>query len=82
MQWIIMWRMSRPGPDPDVTDAELVSAIGSREQPFATAADVAEIVGLSRWRASQRLDRLAQNDSNVESGSVGQKTTIYWLDSH
>jgi prophage antirepressor-like protein len=72
--------MSRPGPDPKVADSELVAAIESREQPYATAGDVAEIVGLSRWRASQRLQRLADEDG-IESGTVGKVVQIYWLES-
>jgi len=75
-----MWDMSKPGPDPDVTDGELLTAIENREQPFATAKDVAEMVGLSRWRCSQRLERLAE-DGCLECGVVGEKTTIYWLES-
>ena len=75
-----MWYMSRPGPDPDVTDGEIITAIENRDEPYATAGDVAEIVGLSRWRTSERLKRLA-DAGEVESGTVGEKTTIYWLDS-
>jgi DNA-binding Lrp family transcriptional regulator len=75
-----MWDMSRPGPQPDVKDGELVTAIESREQPFATAGDVAEIVGLSRWRTSQRLKRLA-DEGDIKHGKVGERTTIYWLES-
>jgi predicted transcriptional regulator len=62
-----------------VTDAKIKGAIKQRDQPFATASDVAELVDLSRWRASQRLKRLA-NEGEIESGAVGDKTTIYWLD--
>lgn len=75
-----MWDMSRPGPKPDVPDGEIVTAIDRRDQPFATAKDVAEIVGLSRWRTSQRLERLA-DEGAVERGKVGERTTIYWLES-
>ena len=59
--------MSKPGPDPEVTDAELVTAIESRDEPYATAKDVADITGLSRWRTSQRLSRLADK-GQIESG--------------
>ena len=75
-----MCNMSRPGPDPEVTDSEILNAIRSREQPYATAGDVADIVSLSRWRTSERLQRLA-DAGTVESGAVGERATIYWLDS-
>lgn len=75
-----MWDMSKPGPDPKVTDGELINAIKQLDQPYATAKDVSDITDLSRWRASQRLDRLA-NDNHIQSGVVGENTTVYWLKS-
>jgi predicted ArsR family transcriptional regulator len=75
-----MWDMSRPGPDPDVNDEELVWVLGHREQPYATAGDVSEDVPLSETRTKQRLDRLA-DEGDIESGAVGERQTIYWLES-
>ena len=74
-----MWDMSRPGPDPDVADEELVTALAYRDLPYATAGDVSEHVALSETRTKQRLDRLV-DEGRICSGPVGERTTIYWLD--
>lgn len=74
-----MWDMSKPGPDVTVSDAELRAAIERREVPFATAGDVAEDVGLSRYQTSRRLDALA-DAGEIERGVVGKRVKIYWLE--
>lgn len=69
--------MARPGPAPQVPDHELLDVISRRDVPFATAGDVAEEVDLSRVRAAERLNRLA-NEEKIERGVVGERVVIYW----
>ena len=76
---IVMWDMSTPGPDVTVSDAELRAAIARRDVPFATAGDVADDVGLSRYQTSKRLDVLADADE-IKRGVVGKRVKIYWLE--
>ncbi|WP_436934980.1 winged helix-turn-helix transcriptional regulator [Halovenus marina] len=69
--------MAVRGPDPTVSDSEIISAIESTDCPFATAKDVAEIVGLSRERARQRLNRLSEQGAIEREKTSG--VVIYWL---
>lgn len=71
--------MSKPGPDPKVTNKELIEALEQHSKPVATANDVAETVGLSRTRASERLQRLASS-GKVNSGRLGERVRVYWVD--
>jgi len=71
--------MAMRGPDPEVTDDELLQAIAGTDYPFATISDVAHSVDLSRERVRQRLKELeAEGVVNcVKTGGV----MIYWLSS-
>lgn len=68
----------RPGPDPDVSDAEIVESIVAGAVPVATVADIAEMGNISTTAARQRLERL------VESGALCRKdtgaTNVYYPD--
>lgn len=72
--------MATRGPDPTVTDEELIQAIREHEDPFATAGDVADTVGLSGERVRIRLNRLA-DAGEVDRSKVGGRAVIYWLPS-
>lgn len=71
--------MTMRGPDPKVTDEELIRAIENTDYPFATITDVTERVELSRERVRQRLEVLEKNSGvgRVKTGGV----VIYWLSS-
>lgn len=70
--------MSTRGPKPKVSDAELCKAIKERNIPFATAGDIADVVDLSRFQTSKRLDKLAES-GQINRGVVGERVKIYWL---
>ena len=75
-----MWyRMSVRGPDPTVSDAELIAAVKTTEYPFATIKDVSDAVGLSRERVRQRLNKLSGTGSINRTKTSG--VIIYWLPS-
>jgi prophage antirepressor-like protein len=71
--------MATRGPDPKVSDTQLLTAITETEYPFAVAKDVADCVGLSRERARQRLNRLSKQDE-IERAKVSG-VVIYWVES-
>lgn len=71
--------MTTRGPDPKVSDAQLVSAIHETDHPFAVAKDVAKQVDLSRERVRQRLNRL--NDENRIQRAKVSGAVIYWDES-
>jgi predicted ArsR family transcriptional regulator len=75
---MIHTQMATRGPAPSVTDDELIAAIRSRSEPFATAGDVAEIVSLSSERTRQRLNSLAEAD-RIGRAKVGGSAVVYWL---
>lgn len=69
--------MPTTGPDPEVPDERLITAIAATDVPVASAHDVAELVDLSRQRCSERLQRLADKE-HIQTGTTG-KTRVYWL---
>lgn len=71
--------MATRGPDPTVTDNQLTDAIRETGYPGGTASDVAEIVGLSRQRARQRLERLCENDE-LYRAKLNSGVVLYWCD--
>ena len=71
--------MATRGPDPTVTDAELIDSIERQPRPFATAKSVAIDVSLSRERARQRLNRLS-NEGELQREKVAGGIVIYWID--
>lgn len=70
--------MSTPGPDPEVTDQEILAVMRQRSEPFVTAPDVAQAVGLSRQRARLRLERL-KDEGKIERAKVGGNAVVYWI---
>ena len=71
--------MSTKGPEPTVSDSELIEAISRTSRPFATAGEIAEVVGLSNWRVRQRLERLDEQNE-INRSRIGGGPFIYWLD--
>ena len=71
--------MSTKGPEPTVSDTELIKAINRTNRPFATAGEVAELVDLSNWRVRQRLERLDEQNK-INRSRIGGGPFIYWLD--
>ena len=63
--------MSKPGPDKQVSDAEIIEIIQGTEEPFTTAKEISSAVGLSPEQVRVRLKRLEKRDL-VKSKKVGQ----------
>jgi len=53
----------KPGPDPSMTDAEIVEHIVASSVPVASATDIAEVADVSRPAARERLERLVERDA-------------------
>lgn len=68
----------KPGPDPTMTDAEIVEHIVASDVPVATAGDIATVADVSRAAARERLEQL------VERGALRRKdagaAVVYYPD--
>lgn len=67
-----------PGPEPDVTDAQILFLMKKRASPVATASYIADETGMTPQNANYRLNGL-ENDGAVESMTVGAAAKVYWL---
>lgn len=72
--------MATRGPDPDVTDQELIAAvrqaIGNVPGPVASTAEIADIAGMSGQRIRERTQKI----TTIESKSIGDGgPRVYWL---
>ncbi|WP_431357803.1 FaeA/PapI family transcriptional regulator [Haloarcula marina] len=70
--------MSTRGPDPKVTDEEIIETVRSADPPFVTTGDIAEAVCLSTERARQRLNKLNEQGT-IDRMKVGSSAVVYWL---
>lgn len=74
--------MSKPGPQREVTDMDLIKLLPEREDnpPAAGAGDIANQVSISETRVRKLLNDLA-DEGRIQRGRInGQKNVIYWLD--
>lgn len=69
--------MPRPGPAKQVTDDELVEAIKTINDRFATPVEIADLVGLSPEHCRKRLKKLRE-DGVLDSKAAGN-ATAYWI---
>jgi len=69
--------MSPPGPDPSVSDKEILSAIRDAYPPAISSSDIADAVDLSQQATSRHLKRLREN-GYVADDKVGP-ARIWWL---
>lgn len=68
----------KPGPDPEVTDDEIIRAIRETPYPAAGTNDVAERVGLTESRTRKRLKRLA-DEGRIGRRKIGANAAIHWI---
>jgi predicted transcriptional regulator len=68
----------KPGPEPDISDAEIVEYIITSEVPVSTVSEVAETGGISTTAARKRLERLVEKNAlqRKETGA----TVVYYPD--
>jgi|APHM01.1.fsa_nt_gi hypothetical protein len=69
--------MTKPGPDPDATDIDLLRAIRNHYAPAVGTADIADEIGVSRQTADRRLRQLVEKN-DIATDKVGQ-SRIWWL---
>jgi DNA-binding transcriptional ArsR family regulator len=68
---------NRPGPDPSVSDEELLRSMHMAYKPALGTTEIAEMVGISQQAASKRLNRL-EEERLVESDKIGN-ARAWWL---
>ena len=68
--------MTRPGPDPSVSDAEFIQAIIEDRKPVRSTQEIADSVGLSRQATTKHLKRLHEN-GKLFKDKAGP-TTVWW----
>ena len=69
--------MGKPGPDPKVTDKDILRAICLNYAPVMTPKQLAERFDVSNTAISNKLDRIEES-GRVESERVG-RARVYWL---
>lgn len=70
--------MSTRGPQPQVTEKNLLKEIRTHENPFVTSSEMAEALGVRRQTAYKHLERMSDN-GRLEKEKVGGSAVIYWL---
>lgn len=70
--------MSSRGPEPMVTESKLRKHIQQHENPFITATDMAESMGVARQTAYKHLQRMYEN-GKLEKEKIGGSAVIWWL---
>jgi len=68
----------RPGPDPSVSDDEILELFRTSAEPVLTATEIAEQVDLSRRNILNRLKDL-ESEGEIRSKKVGGRSTVWWL---
>jgi len=61
------------------TQDELREYIRRHEEPFVTASDIAEKLGVARQTAHKHLQRMHE-DGELEKNKIGGSAVIWWLD--
>jgi Fe2+ or Zn2+ uptake regulation protein len=69
---------TKPGPDPSVTDDELLQIFRDHPDPVLSTREVTEQVPLKRRAVYNRLSAL-QESGKLRGKKVGGRSTIYWL---
>ena len=70
--------MATPGPEPMVTEDEIVELVRTADDPFTTASEVAERVGMARQTAHKHLQELYE-EGEIQKKKVGQ-SAIWWVE--
>lgn len=71
--------MAARGQDPMATADEYLEAIRSTPDPFATASEVAEQIGVARQTAHKHLQRLAESEQ-IKRKKIGSSAVIWWIE--
>jgi len=68
---------NRRGPDPTVSDEELLRSMHMAYKPALGTTEIADMVGISQQAASKRLSRL-EEERLIESDKIGN-ARAWWL---
>ncbi|MDB2269518.1 HTH domain-containing protein [Halorubrum ezzemoulense] len=67
-----------PGPDPSISDEQILELFHDSEDPILTASEIAGQVDMSRRWALDRLKDL-EGKGHIQSKKVGGRSTVWWL---
>jgi len=70
--------MATRGPEPMVTESKLREEIENHENPFVTASEMAEALGVARQTAYKHLQRMHEN-GELEKEKIGGSAVIWWI---
>lgn len=68
--------MTRPGPDPSVSDEDIIRVIVANEKPVMGTTEIADRLGISQQAMSRHLKRLA-DEGALKTDKVGQ-ARVWW----
>lgn len=68
----------RPGPDPKVSDEQILKLFRNSPDPVLTASEIADQVDLTRRNVLDRLKDL-EDEGFLVSKKVGSRSTVWWL---
>jgi len=72
--------MATRGPEPKVSDDEILDVVDKDQRPFSTVSHVSDRVDLSNTRVRQRLADMVE-EGYIRSEPVAGDIKIYWSDS-
>ena len=73
-----MQMTDRPGPDPSVSDEQILELFSESVDPVLTATEIADQVDMSRRYVLNRLKDL-EASNQICSKKVGGRSTVWWL---
>lgn len=71
--------MSARGPEPMVTETDIQREIKSSDEPFVTATDIADSMGVARQTAYKHLQRMHET-GELRKRKIGSSAVIWWRD--
>jgi len=69
---------SKPGPNPSITDDEILALFQESDDPVLSTAEVAELTPLTRRSVYDRLVALRE-EGKLDSKEIGGRNTVWWL---
>lgn len=67
-----------PGPDPTISDEQILELFRDSEDPILTASEIASQVDMTRRWVLDRLKDL-EMEGHLQSKKVGGRSTVWWL---
>jgi len=69
---------SKPGPNPSITDEEILSLFRETSDPVLSTSEVAEQAPITRRSVYERLVSL-RDEGALESKEIGGRNTVWWI---